>query len=196
MLLHLGRCKDLGSKLGESTLPRRKVASYICKAIKQENKCHVQGKTNITNTKIQLHFFAVKTVMAALPELLCGLASKWREDAPVDQRRSQPDVIPPTHTHWPLRPHNSLPFPKCLQRHSLCIYAEKKYQCFPCWKHQLPSPLLRSAIMFANSGSCNKTNIIRTATLHGKELVIRTFEKSGLISSKHGTKRYERSMLL
>ena len=33
--------------------------------------------------------------MATLPELLHGLASKWREDAPVDQRRSQPDLVSP-----------------------------------------------------------------------------------------------------
>lgn len=85
--LHLRRCKKHDSQPREITLLHRQVASYTCK----ENKCHVQGKTSLANTSI--FFFSVETLMGALPELLYGLASKWREDISVDQRRSQPDAV-------------------------------------------------------------------------------------------------------
>lgn len=83
------------------------------------------------------------SLMAMLPELVYGSASKWTEDAPVDQRRSQPDVVSPTQTGLPI-PTNLPPFPKRLRRRSLCIYANDKGY-FPCWKRQLPLPPPRSA---------------------------------------------------
>lgn len=105
----------------------------ICKAIKWEKKCHVQGKTNSTNSTIPPPpFFFEETVMA----VLYGLASKWRED--VEQRSSQPGFSPLTLSFPSPQPS---PIPKILPNPSICIYANNS-GCFPSWRQSSAFPPL------------------------------------------------------